>query len=283
MTCRGVPAELSRPKGPLFQGPYAVPQAGLRPPTRSGFPATLGGMKTTAIALLILASSLGANAGDWAESARPVYRGVEAVADGVYGLVRGHLISAVLPGRLSRRMGAVPVGTSDTIFVEQLRHRQEKASRRLLEERPIGPMGLAEAASWQRAAAGAHVTVLTDAVADALVHRYQLERFGRDSGAYASNLSNWDPEFMISAGVLGSAYLYVAGLRTDFNVGPMRVDFDTRPGSAVQGAILNGDAHGLAALTLSRRGSPVSLKSEWGVKDGRMASEKIGVNYSTRF
>ena len=42
-------------------------------------------------------------------------------------------------------------------------------------------------------------------------------------------------------------------------------------------------ARGLAALTLSRRGSPVSVKTEWGVKDGRMASERVGVNYSTRF
>ncbi len=238
-------------------------------------------MKVLAIVLLVLASPLRAE--DWAESARPIYRGVEAVADSVYGLVRGHLISAVIPGGLSRRMSAVPVATSDKIFADRLRYRQEKAARRLLEERPVGPMGQADASAWQRNAAGAHVTVLTDAVADALIRRYQLERFGRDSGAYASNLSNWDPEFVVSAGVLGGAYLYVAGLRTDFNVGPMRVDFDTRPGAAVQGAILNGDARGLAALTLSRRGSPVSLKTEWGVKDGRMASERVGVNYSTRF
>ena len=274
---------LSRSKDLFPEGPFAFPLPVRRPPTPAPFPATLGLMKTLAIGLLMLACAGVVNAQDWAETAAPVYRGVEAVADGVYGLVRGHLISAVLPGGLSRRMSAVPVGTSDKIFADRLRYRQDKAARRLLQERPTGPMGLAEAASWQRAAAGAHVTVLSDAVADALVRRYQLERFGRDSGAYASNLSNWDPEFMVSAGVLGGAYLYVAGLRTDFNVGPIRVDFDTRPGSAVQGAIQNGDARGLAALTLSRRGSPVSLKSEWGVKDGRMASERVGVNYSSRF
>ena len=270
-----------RSKGPDCQGPFISPLSVRRPPTTRAFPATLGVMKILAIALLVLAAP--ARSADWAETAAPMYRGVEAVADGVYGLVRGHLISAVLPGGLSRRMSAVPVGTSDKVFAERLRYRQDKAARRLLQDRPTGPVGIAEAASWQRAAAGAHVTVLTDAVADALVRRYQLERFGRDSGAYASNLSNWDPEFMVSAGVLGGAYLYIAGLRTDFNVGPMRVDFDTRPGSAVQHAIQNGDARGLAALTLSRRGSPISLKTEWGVKDGRMASERVGVNYSARF
>lgn len=238
-------------------------------------------MKVLALALLLLAAP--APCEDWAESIQPVYRGVEAVADGVYGLVRGHLFSAVLPGGLSRRMSAVPLGTSDKVFTERLRYRQEKTARRLLEERPVGPLGPAEAAAWQRGAASAHLTVLTDAMADALVRRYQLERFGRDSGAYASNPANWDAEFIASAGILGGAYLYVAGLRTDFNVGPLRVDFDTRPGSAVQGAIQNGDARGLAALTLSRRGSPLALKSEWGVKDGRMASERVGLTYSSRF
>lgn len=238
-------------------------------------------MRPFALSLILIAS--GVHAGDWAETAQPMYRGVEAVADGVYGLLRGHLISAVLPGRLSRRMSPVPVGTSDAIFAERLRRRQEKAARRLLEERPVGAQGQVETTAWQRAAASAHATVLTDAASDALIRRYQLERFGRDSGAYASNPANWDPEFLLSAGVLGGAYLYVAGLRTDFDVAGMRVDFDTRPGSAVQGAIRTGDARGLAALTLSPRGSAVSLKSEWGVKDGRMASEKIGVHYSTRF
>ncbi len=281
MTCRGVPAVPHRSKGPLYEGSYAAPLPARRPPTRTRSAAILGGMKAFAILLLILACP--ARADDWAESARPVYRGVEAVADGVYGLVRGHLISAVLPGGLSRRMGAVPVKTSDDIFAERLRYRQEKASRLLLQTRPVGPVGPAEMASWERSAVNAHATVVTDAIADALVRRYQLERFGRDSGKYASNSANWDPEFILSAGVLGSAYLYVAGLRTDFNVGPLRVDFDTRPGSAVQGAIQNGEAHGLAALTLSRRGSPVSFKTEWGVKDGRMASERVGVNYATRF
>jgi hypothetical protein len=88
---------------------------------------------------------------------------------------------------------------------------------------------------------------------------------------------------MLSAGVLGGAYLYVAGLRTDFSVGPLRVDFDTSTGNALRAALQHGDGRGLAALSLSRRGSPLSFKTEWGMKDGRMASEKVGVNYSARF
>lgn len=239
------------------------------------------GMKAITLLLLILACP--ARADDWAESARPMYRGVEAVADGVYGLVRGHLFSAVLPGRLSRRMSAVPVATSDKIFAERMRARQERTTRVLIETRPVGPLGPGAAADWQRQAAGSYATAATDALADTLVRRYQLERFGQDSGAYASNLANWDPEFLVSAGILGSAYLYVAGLRTDFSLGALRVDFDTRPGSALQDAVQNGEARGLAALTLSRRGSPLSFKTEWGVKAGRAAAEKVSVNYATRF
>jgi hypothetical protein len=141
-------------------------------------------MKVLLLALLALSPA--ARAADGPATA--AYRGVEAVADGFYGLMRGHLISAVLPGGLSRRMSAVPVGTSDKVFAERLRYRQEKASRRMLEERPVGPMGPAESSAWSRRAAGAHATILGDAMADTLVRRYQLERFGRDSGAYASNL-----------------------------------------------------------------------------------------------
>ena len=284
MTRRGV-ADDCRSKGPFCERAFALPPAPVGPPTRTLRTAILKGMTKIALALLLLAA-FGANtarAEDWAESARPVYRGVEVVADGVYGLLRGHLISAVLPGRLSRRMSAVPVGSSDQIFAERLRHRAERASHRMIEERPIGAVGRTELSAWERRAIGIHTTVLTDAVADALVRRYQLERFGQDSGAYASNLSNWDAEFLASASVLGGAYLYVAGLRTDFAVGPMRVDFDTVTGMSLRSALQNGDGSGLAALSLSRRGSPFSVKTELGMKSGRVAADKVGVNYAARF
>ena len=231
---------------------------------------------------LISSASAPCRAEDWADAARPVYRGVEGVVDGVYGLIRGHLFSAMLPGRLSRRMSAVPVGSSEAIFAERLRARQERATRRVLESRPSasGPAALAE---WQDSALRAHTTVVTDAFADTLIRRYQLERFGKDSGAYARDPRNWDPEFLSCAAVFGGAYLYVAGLRTDWNMGPVRVGLDARPGAALRSAAQNGEGRGLAMLTLSRRGSPLSLKTEWGVAGGRMTGERVGLNYSTRF
>lgn len=237
-------------------------------------------------ALLVLAAlslTASAQAVDWTDSTLPMYRGVERVADGVYGLVRGHLISAVIPDGLSRRMSAVPVSTSDAVFAERLKHRQRKATDRLLETRPVGPLGPADAAAWERSAVNSHVTAVSDAMLDALVRRYQLERFGRDSGAYASNLGNWDAGFVASSAVLGSAYLYVAGLRTDWTVGPVRVDFDTKSGGALRAALQGGEKHGLCVLALRRKDSPLSLKTEWGMTAGRFGAEKVGLNYSTRF
>ncbi len=278
MTRRGVPAVPSIPSRPFGALPLGVSL----PLRRTALAAILLGMKA-AIVLMTLSLTASAEAGDWAESARPVYRGVEAVADGVYGLFRGHLFNAVLPGGLSRRMSAVPVGTSDAIFAERLRRRQERAAYRLVELRPVGPVGPAENAAWQRRAVNLHATAMADAMADALIRRYQLERFGQDSGAYASNPANWDAEFAASAGVLGGAYLYIAGVRTDWTLGPVRIDFDTATGMALRAALQNGDGRGLAAVSLRRKDSPLSLRTEWGMTAGRFATETVGVNYSARF
>lgn len=239
-------------------------------------------MKGLAVALLL--ATPGQAAEDWGLAARPMYRGIEAVADAAYGIVRGHLFSGLLPGRLSRRMSAVPAGTSEDVFVERLRLRQERAARRILESRPAtGSAGPAALSEWERAALRHQTTAVTDALADALVRRYQLERFGRDSGSYASELANWNAEFVTSAALLGGAYLYAAGLRADWGMGPLRVDFDTSTGAALRGALEGGEGRGLAALTLSRRGGPLSLKTEWGLRSGRLASERVGLNYSIRF
>ncbi len=238
-------------------------------------------MKALSLALWMLASP--ARSEDLAEFSQPLYRGVESVADGVYGLLRGHLLSAFLPNRLSGKMSAVPCETSERIFAELLRRRQEKTWRRLIAERPAGSMGIQETVAWQRSAVNAHASAFADALVDALVFRYQLERFGQDSGTYASTFSNWDPKFSLSAGMLGGAYLYVAGLRGDFAIGPLQVDFDALSGASLQSALLNGNARKLVALTFARKHSPLAFTSEWGVKAGRIASERVGVNYATRF
>ena len=284
MTRLGVLAVLFSRSLDLFPGgPSGAKTGSRRPPMKAAAAAILKTMKLIA-ALMVMVSVGRTEAADFGSAARPVYRGFERVADAAYGVVRGHLFSALLPGRLSSRMSAVPVGSSEQVFAELLEKRQERVSRRILEARPIGPAGPAELRAWQKTALGLHTQALTDAMAGALVKRYQLEKFGRESGDYASDIANWDAEFIASAGVLGSAYLYVAGVRTDWTMGPVRVDFDTCTGNTLRQALQGGNGRKLADLSLSRAGARrLALVTQWGLEDGRLANQSVGLNYSTRF
>ncbi len=239
-------------------------------------------MKNLLAAALLLALAGPARADDW-DAARPVYRGFERVADRVYGLVRGHLFSAVLPGGLSRRMAAAPAASSDAVFARRMADRQERARVRVLEARPLGQASTPAAlAAWRATAISAQTTAITDALADTLVNRYELQRFGEDSGRYALDPRHWDAEFLASATVLGGAYLYAAGLRADWTAGGLRVDLDSPAGPALASAARSGDGR-LAELRLAPRSSPLSLKTAWGLRGGRLASEQVGLAYTTRF
>ncbi|MDX6769384.1 MAG: hypothetical protein SF051_07615 [Elusimicrobiota bacterium] len=239
-------------------------------------------MKNLLAAALLLFFAGPARADDW-DAARPVYRGFERVADRFYGLMRGHLFSAVLPGRLSRRMSATPAASSDAVFARRMARRQDRARVRILEARPLGQASTPAAlAVWRDTALSAQTAAVTDALADTLVTRYELERFGQDSGRYALDPRNWDAEFLASATVLGGAYLYAAGLRADWTAGAVRVDLDSPAGSALASAARSGEGR-LVELRLSPRSSPLSLKSAWGLRRGRLASEQVGLAYTTRF
>lgn len=239
-------------------------------------------MKNLLAALLLLGLATAARADDW-DAARPVYRGFERVADRVYGLMRGHLFSAVLPGGLSRRMSATPSASSDAVFARRLASRQERARARILEARPLGQASSPSALSaWRATALSAQSAAITDALADTLVARYELQRFGEDSGRFALDPRNWDAEFLASATILGGAYLYAAGLRADWTVGSLRVDLDSPAGPALAAAARGGEGR-LAELRLSPRGCPLSLKTAWGLRAGRLSSDQFGLTYAARF
>ncbi len=36
-------------------------------------------------------------------------------------------------------------------------------------------------------------------------------------------------------------------------------------------------------LSLSRKGKPLALKSQWGLERGGLAAQSVGLSYSTRF
>lgn len=237
----------------------------------------------TLLAATILALCAVSTRADGWQATRPVYSGVETVVDGVYGLVRGHLFSAILPGRLSQSMSAVPVGSSDKLFAELLEKRQARASRRILEARPAAPTSSPYTlAAWRDMAMREETTALVDAFADTLLTRYQLERFGQASSVYALNTENWDAGFLTSAATLGGAYLYVAGVSTDWTMGSVRVDFDTPAGSSLKTVAESGEGR-VAEVRLSRKGSPLSLKSAWGLRAGNLQAESLGVAYAARF
>lgn len=239
-------------------------------------------MKNALLALLLVAAAGPARGDDW-DAARPMYRGVERVADRVYGLMRGHLFSAMLPGRLSSRMATAPSASSDALFATRMARRQARVRERVIEARPLGQASTPAAlAAWRHTAISAQTAAVTDALADTLVARYQLQRFGEDSGRYALDPRNWDAEFLASAGVLGGAYLYAAGLRADWTAGPVRVDLDSPAGPALASAARSGEGR-VAELRLSPKGSPLSLRSAWALRGGRLASDQVGVGYTTRF
>ena len=223
-------------------------------------------MRRLAWAILLAASPAGA--AGWSAP----YGAVEAVSDGVYGLLRGQFFAAVLPQGLSRQMAQTPDGTSYALFSEKLRRNQDNAERRIVTAKPTG----GEALSLE-------TSVVTDALADSLVSRYQLEKFGRASGDYASDWRHWDPEFLASAAVLGGAYLYVAGLRSDWTVGSVRVDLDTKAGPALRSALESGQGRGLASLSLSRRGGALAVRVEAGLRDGQAQADRYGLSYSKKF
>ena len=238
--------------------------------------------------LMILALALAAapaRAGDWTDAAAgPAYRAVETVSDGVYGLLRFSLFDPLLPDRLSQRLGDAPEESSYAGFSVELKSREERAWRAALESRPLGEAATPAAVSdWSRRTFRSETSAAGDALAQSLAARYQIARFGRDSGDFASDFRNWDADFLASAALFGGAYVYLAGLRADWTAGPLLVALDVKPGSALRGQIESGECAGLASLRLSPRGSPFSLRTDWGVHGARLASERVGLGYSLAF
>lgn len=229
----------------------------------------------------VLAAAPALPAAAQSEAGRPVYRLAETLSDGVYGLMRGHLFSALLPRRLAGRMAPAPDRDSYGVFRARLAKTHARAARRAMEALPSGAAATPAAqAEWRGLVRDEEQDALADAFASTLVDRYQLERFGEDSGAYALNPGNWEPGFLASASVLGGAYLWAAGVDADWDAGPVRVGVRLAPGWRWRAAA-DGGGRRLAGLELSRRGSPLSLRAEWGSSGA--AAEKTSLVWERRF
>ncbi len=177
----------------------------------------------------MLAALLALPASAEPDTGRGAFQAVEAVSDGVYGVLRRGIFKALLPRRLSSQMAEPPKTDSYSDF----RARVARIDRRRLE-------------------AGEGPDAVTDALVSTLVDRYRLEAFGQASGAYALDRRNWEPRFLASASVLGSAYLWAAGVDAGFKAGPCKVSLKLAPGWRWRMAS-GGSAQRLAELELSRR------------------------------
>lgn len=243
------------------------------------FPGYTRGMKAALAA--VLAATLAVPASAREDAGRPVYRLAETLTDGVYGLMRGHLFAALLPRRLAGRMAPAPDRDSYGVFRARLAKTHARAARRAMEAVPAGAAATPAAqAEWRRLVRDEEQDALADAFASTLVDRYQLERFGEYSGTYALNPGNWEPGFLASASVLGGAYLWAAGVDAGWDAGPVRVGLRLAPGWRWRMAA-GGHGRRLAGLELSRRGSPLSLRAEWGASGP--AAERTSLVWERRF
>ncbi|HAM35458.1 MAG TPA: hypothetical protein DEB40_05070 [Elusimicrobia bacterium] len=219
---------------------------------------------------------------------QPGYRFVEDISDGVYGFVRTHVIQNLFPARMTRNLKPAPSQDSASLFVENLNKKQARFMLRARQSQPIvgnrfGAVDMARREEWNSWAADEQLGVAMDAIQDTLLERYQLELFGRATGAYAQDRRNWDPGFISMAGIFGGAFLYLNGMSATAHLGVMKVDFDFAPGQRLHRAMETGSAHSLGSVELGYKEVPLTLAMDWGLESRQLRSERVGLNYRLSF
>ena len=219
---------------------------------------------------------------------RPAYRLVETVSDGAFSLVRVQLFNRLLPGRLHRELGAAPQGDSFALFERNFAAKEARLLERLRERYPVAPTGSQpdqnRLDAWRQDAQTRQTHVVADALADTLLDRYGLQRFGRQSENYAKRRQNWDPAFVATAGVIGGGIAYLNGIHGAANFGPVKVDVDMRSGLAIERALRSGTRLSRAAeLEIGPRRSRFALAAAWAADNGSLRSDSLGLKYRLRY
>lgn len=221
------------------------------------------------------------------ETTAPAYQVVEQVSDSVYSVVRSHLISNLLPERLTRHMSDTPRSDSAATFTAQFKKKESRFIRHMTATYPVqnrgGLRSAAELSAWQAHLGQDQLGVLTESLGDSLVERYKMEAFGRFSGSYAADSENWDPAFLTVAGVIGGAILYLDGLHADAQVKGVRVALDVRPGAKLRRAFESGADSRLAGVELSYRDSRFALQADFGLQARRLAAQRVGLRYALKY
>src|SRR5687767_13226503 len=100
--------------------------------------------------------------------ARPAYRVVERVTDGVYDALRSYFMGGVLPERLNRGLESSPGTDSYDLFTGELSRRQAGAVERLREAYPVVAAGQAastdQLARWRGQVVEEQMSVVIDSL-----------------------------------------------------------------------------------------------------------------------
>lgn len=220
----------------------------------------------------------------------PAYRLVEGISDGVFDFMRVHVIGNILPSRLTRNLKAAPRENSAPVFDRNLHDNEARFMERARAAYPVAAIGsqtattLRQQQAWRNWAAQEQVSVTIDSLADTLIQRYQLELFGQRSGEYAQKRRNWDPGFLTMAGLLGSTFLYLNGMHTTGDVGLIKFGLDLQAGMKFHHALkAAGSVANVGALELGLKNLPITLATGWGISQGRLRNERIGLNYRLKY
>lgn len=219
--------------------------------------------------LLLPLFAVSAPAADWNSAAQPVYTAAESFTDGVYAFLS--------------RSGDAPQATSYGLFTGELQAKQERADRIIAESMPVGAATSGAIAAWGERAVAEETKTLSDSFAATFAQRYDLQRFSLASSGPAGDAGDWSAGRFASTALFGAAYAYAAGLRADLSAGPVRFDVDVNSGSALRRSFEGGPERRLASLRVSPRNSPLYLETSWGIRDGRVGRETLGLNYSRPF
>lgn len=223
------------------------------------------------------------------EAMHPAYVFAEGISDGIYRMLRSHLIAAVLPDAMARNLGRSPRKDSQAQFESNLHRGETRYLQRVRDAFPEHheadvQAGDARLRQWQTWAGEEQLSVLIDAFRDTMVQRHDLEGFGKASGRYALDSRNWDPSFLATAGILGGAFLYVNGLHASTRVGAVHLGLDVRSGLKIRNSMREeGDLTRLAGLELGYKDKPLRLATEWGLNRGNFRNEQVGLKYSLRY
>lgn len=215
-------------------------------------------------------------------AARPAYRFVEGIADGVYEFARIHIVGRLLPGRFNRNLAVASDRNSDELFAQNLRAREADLLRRERAAYPVaaaqtGPIDCARLQDWRMRFLEEQQGVALNALTDTLLQRYRIKALGHASVSYMKERQNRDAGSLTMAGLLSGAAFYLNGLHAAVPLAGLRLKIDLRPGWRLR-RTLGGDGAcpGWANLELGYKNAPITATMEWGVAGGRARAERRG-------